>query len=342
MSPEIPYESRYFSVALNSQTDSVFQVETGRIVTINTEKAIEYAYEALDNKKERGFIDDFRYIVYEEKERVNVVFLDCGRKLDSAKKFLFASVGISVIGYMAVLLLVIIFSNRIIRPISETYEKQKRFITDAGHEIKTPLTIINADMDVLEMETGENEWLDDMRNQTKRLASLTNDLVYLARLEEADDSMQMIEFPFSDMVSETCSSFQTVAQTQGKMLQCDVEPMLSLEGNEKAIRQLVNILLDNAIKYSPEGGKISLSLKKQKKLLIFSVSNQTEVLMPKEKLPMLFERFYRLDPSRNSNTGGCGIGLSVAKAIVTAHNGKIQAKTEDGYSLKITVSLPAH
>ena len=342
MSPEIPYESRYFSVALNSQTDSVFQVETGRIVTINTEKAIEYAYEALDNKKERGFIDDFRYIVYEEKERVNVVFLDCGRKLDSAKKFLFASVGISVIGYMAVLLLVIIFSNRIIRPISETYEKQKRFITDAGHEIKTPLTIINADMDVLEMETGENEWLDDMRNQTKRLASLTNDLVYLARLEEADDSMQMIEFPFSDMVSETCSSFQTVAQTQGKMLQCDVEPMLSLEGNEKAIRQLVNILLDNAIKYSPEGGKISLSLKKQKKLLIFSVSKQTEVLMPKEKLPMLFERFYRLDPSRNSNTGGCGIGLSVAKAIVTAHNGKIQAKTEDGYSLKITVSLPAH
>ena len=192
------------------------------------------------------------------------------------------------------------------------------------------------------METGENEWLDDMRNQTKRLASLTNDLVYLARLEEADDSMQMIEFPFSDMVSETCSSFQTVAQTQGKMLQCDVEPMLSLEGNEKAIRQLVNILLDNAIKYSPEGGKISLSLKKQKKLLIFSVSNQTEVLMPKEKLPMLFERFYRLDPSRNSNTGGYGIGLSVAKAIVTAHNGKIQAKTEDGYSLKITVSLPAH
>ena len=124
MSPEIPYESRYFSVALNSQTDSVFQVETGRIVTINTEKAIEYAYEALDNKKERGFIDDFRYIVYEEKERVNVVFLDCGRKLDSAKKFLFASVGISVIGYVAVLLLVIIFSNRIIRPISETYEKQ--------------------------------------------------------------------------------------------------------------------------------------------------------------------------------------------------------------------------
>ncbi|MDE6024159.1 MAG: HAMP domain-containing histidine kinase, partial [Lachnospiraceae bacterium] len=250
------------------------------------------------------------------------------------------STGIALTGYALFFFVILFFSNKIIHPVTESYEKQKRFITDAGHEIKTPLTIIKADVDVLEMELGENEWLTDIQKQTKRLAALTNDLVYLSRMEEANDSMQMIEFPFSDVVSETTASFQALAQTQGKIFQCEIQPMLSLTGNEKAIYQLVNILLDNALKYSPNNGTVSLVLKKQSKTIQLSVFNTTENLIPKDKLNLLFERFYRIDSSHNSQTGGYGIGLSVAKAIVTAHNGKIQAKTEDGHSLQITATFP--
>ena len=340
MSPEIPYESRYFSVSLNSDSYTVNQAETSRIISVDTSKAIKYAQTVISKNRDHGFVDDFRYMVQREDSVTRVIFLDCGRKLDSFRDFLLASVGISIAGYILVFTIIIFFSNKIVRPISESYEKQKRFITDAGHEIKTPLTIINADADVLEMEFGKNEWLEDIQKQAKRLTSLTNDLVYLARMEESSDSMQMIEFSFSDLVSETALSFQALAQTQGKTFLCHIQPMLSLTGNEKAIRQLISILLDNALKYSPDNGTVSLALEKQNKMLVLSVTNTTEYPIPGESLPLLFDRFYRIDPSRNSQTGGYGIGLSVAKAIVAAHNGKIQAKAGEEPSLQINASFP--
>ena len=191
------------------------------------------------------------------------------------------------------------------------------------------------------MELGENEWLSDIQKQANRLTSLTNDLVYLSRMEETNNSIQMIEFPLSDVVSETASSFQALAQTQGKLFQCNIQPMISFTGNEKALQQLTNILLDNALKYSPTGGTVSITLERQNKTIQLSVFNTTSTEIQKEQLPFLFERFYRLDPSRSSRTGGYGIGLSVAKAITEAHNGKIRAKTEDGHSIQLTVSLPA-
>ncbi|MGN0295309.1 MAG: sensor histidine kinase [Lachnospiraceae bacterium] len=330
MSPETPFESRYFSVLLNRDSHTVVQVETGHIISIDTEKAIEYAQEIAEKQDDRGFKGNFRYAKSMEEDTIRIIFLDCKRNLDSFYKFLFASISISMTGYLIVLALVVFFSNRIIRPISESYEKQKRFITDAGHEIKTPLTIINADADILEMDFGENEWIDDIHKQAKRLTALTNDLVYLARMEEAADAMVMIDFPISDVVGETAASFQAPARTQGKSFQCSIQPMLSLKGNEKAIRQLTGILLDNALKYSPEGGIVRLTLERRSRGLQLTVSNTTEQEISKENLSMLFERFYRIDVSRNSGTGGYGIGLSVAKAIVTAHGGKIKAQMAPG------------
>lgn len=338
---EMPYETRYFSVALNSDTEEVVQVDISHIVSVNETEAAALAQRVLEDNSTSGFTDEFRYRVYVENETTRIIFVDCGRKLDSFRSFLLASIGVSVLGYAVVFLIIAFFSSRIIRPISESYEKQKRFITDAGHEIKTPLTIINADVDVLEMEIGENEWLQDIQKQAKRLAALTNDLVYLSRMEESADSMQMIEFPFSDVAGEAAASFQALAQTQGKEVLCNIQPMLSMYGNEKAIHQLVTILLDNALKYSPAGAVVSLKVEKKNKALVLSVFNETEGPVRKEELHLLFERFYRMDASRNSRTGGYGIGLSLAKAIVTAHKGKIQAKTEDGHSLQITAVFPA-
>lgn len=340
LSPEVPYEARYFSVVLNRQSQSVIQAETSRIVSLNTAEAIDMALDAIEEDKSYGFAGHYRYMKSTGDSVIRIVFLDCRREISSFLDFLFASVIVSFISCLLIILIIAFFSNKIVRPISESYEKQKRFITDAGHEIKTPLTIIHADVDVLKMEFGENEWLEDIQKQTKRLAALTNDLVYLSRMEEASDSTQMIVFPFSDVVSETASSFQALAMAQNKVFTYNIQPMLSLKGDEKALRQLVSILLDNALKYSPVHSTVTLTLEKQNKFLLLTVFNSTESPIPKESLPLLFDRFYRIDSSRNSQTGGYGIGLSVAKAIVTAHNGKIQAKTADGYSLQIIASFP--
>ena len=341
MSPEAPYESRYFSVVLDSDSKQILYVETSRIISVTPTTAVSYANAALNKKTTTGFIQDFRYQTQEESNFTRITFLDCGRKLDAYYSFLYASIGISLIGYLIVFAFIAFFSNRIIRPISESYEKQKRFITDASHEIKTPLTIIGADTDILEMDLGEeNEWLLDIKKQVKHLTELTNDLVFLSRMEESEKSLPMIEFPFSEVVTETASSFQALAEQQEKELKSYVPPMLTLRGDEKSIRQLISILLDNAIKYSPSGESISLDIDEQSNHVSIVVTNTTTQIIEKEQLKHLFDRFYRVDTSRNSKTGGHGVGLSIAKAIVEVHHGKISAVSPKEYCLQIVVKLP--
>lgn len=254
LSPELPYESRYFSVLLNSEGE-VETVDTGKIAAVDTSAAIEYAQEAVSRGTERGFLSDYRYAITSDESGTRVIFLDCGRNLSTFYTFLKASCGISAVGLAAVLLLMVLFSGRIIRPVAESYDKQRRFITDAGHELKTPLTIIDADAEVLEMDIGENEWLQDIRRQTDRLAKLTGALIALSRMEEGEEQFQMIDFPISDVVGETAQSFQALAKTQNKRFESSIQPLLTLHGDENAIRQLTGILLDNALKYSPEGGR---------------------------------------------------------------------------------------
>ena len=340
MSPEVPYESRYFSVVLEKDTRQVFFVETNRIIVVDTQAAINYAETVLQKSNSTGFIQNFRYKIEHIENFIRITFLDCGRKLDAYYSFLYASISISLFGYIVVFAFIAFFSNRIIRPISESYEKQKRFITDASHEIKTPLTIIRADADVLEMELGENEWLNDIKKQAAQLTELTNDLVFLSRMEESEHILPTIDFPFSEVVTETVLSFQGLAHRQEKELHCQIPPMLTLCGNEKSIRQLIALLLDNAIKYSPINEKISLTIEEQSKHVILTVTNTTSQPIEKEQLKLLFDRFYRVDASRNSKTGGHGVGLSIAKAIVEAHHGKIQALAPCENKLQIYVKLP--
>lgn len=339
MSPEAPYESRYFSVLLNDDGEVVY-TETSKIVSVDSGTAKDYAQSAIRKSGSKGFVEKYRYVSYTDSSGTHIIFLDCGRKLDSFYTFLYASIGMALLGLIVVFFVIFFFAGKILRPVSESYEKQKRFITDAGHEIKTPLTIINANVDVLEMELGENnECLEDIQFQTKRLTSLTNDLVMLTRMEE-NDSMQMIDFPVSEIVEDTAMPFRTLAESQSKELILNIQPSLAMKGNGKAIIQLVSILIDNALKYSPCKSTIAVNMEQHSKNIILSVFNTTEEEIPKEALPHVFDRFYRTDASRNSETGGHGIGLSVAKAIVTAHNGRIQASSPDGYSFLITASFP--
>ena len=339
-SKEMPYESRYFTVTVNDAGD-VLNVDTGKIAAVDMEQAVEFAETALSRKAERGFVDDYRYLITDTDEGQMLLFLDCGRNLTTFRSFRTASLLVSAGGIAAVFLLILAFSGRIVRPVAESYEKQKRFITDAGHEIKTPLAIIEADADVLEMELeGESEWLQDIRTQTRRLTDLTNDLVYLSRMEERTDERQLVEFPFSDVVEETAQSFRSRAMQKQVTFTDHIEPMLSLKGDEKALRQLTSILLDNAVKYAPVGGDISLTLERQGRGAALTVFNTSSTPVPRESLTRLFDRFYRTDPSRSSATGGHGIGLSIARAVVMAHKGRITAETADEQSLKMTVWLP--
>ena len=339
MSPETPYESRFFSVLLG-EDGQVLQTDTGQIAAVDAEDAAAYARSVARSGSRSGFWGDYRYLLCEDELGSRVIFLDCGRSLSAVRSTLLTSVVLAAAGLLAVLALLLVLSSRIVRPVAESYEKQKRFITDAGHELKTPMTIISADADLAEMECGENQWLSDIRRQAQRLTGLTNDLIYLSRMEEEQPRLPCIEFPVSDVVEEMGQSFLAVAKSQDKTLDIRVQPMLSWAGDEKAARQLVSILLDNALKYSPPGGQLALRLEKQGRGLLLSVSNTVDKPMEREALPRLFDRFYRADQSRNSQTGGYGLGLSIARSIVLAHRGKIRAESPDGRTLSVVVTLP--
>lgn len=340
LSPETPYESRFFSVVLNENCQ-VIQTDTGQIAAVDEESAELYAQSVVESGHTAGFLDDYRYLVLAEEGNTRVIFLDCGRSLSSFRTTLLASVALSLLGLLAVLVLLLILSHRIVRPVAESYEKQKQFITDAGHELKTPMTIISADVDLAEMECGENQWLTDIRRQTERLTGLTNDLIYLSRMEEEQPPLQVIEFPLSDVAEEMALPFLAPAKSQEKELTLQIQPMLSFTGDEKAIRQLISILLDNALKYSPTGGQLELRMEKQGRNILLTVTNTTIQPVEEDKLSHLFDRFYRSDQSRNSRTGGYGLGLSIARSIVLAHKGKIRAESRDEMSLTVVVSFPA-
>lgn len=339
MSPEAPFQARFFSV-LVTNSGEVIHAETSRIFAIDSETASRYARDIAQKGSTRGFVGKYRYMSATEKTGTRITFLDCGRELDLYHNFILFSIGMSLLGYAVTAIAVCFFAGKFIRPVAESYEKQKRFITDAGHEIRTPLTIISANVDVLKMDMGENQCLEDIGNQAKRLAGLTNDLVCLARMEEAAGSRQMIEFPVSEVILDTAAPFRTLAQTRNTELVCQVQPMLSMCGNNKTISQLVSILLDNALKYSPKGSRVLLNFGKQGRRLTLTVSNPSALPVTDENLRHVFDRFYRTDPSRNSGTGGYGIGLSMARAIVTAHGGKINASSPDGKSFLVTAVFP--
>lgn len=329
-----------FYIAADNSGNVIF-TNIDKIAAVDEAAAMEYAGEILSGGRESGFIDGYRYIVEENEKRgyTYIIFLDCSRSLSTAKTFLLASITTSLIGLGAVMILLILISRRIVKPFLENYEKQKRFITDAGHELKTPLAIINADAEVLEMDIGENEWLKDIHSQTKHMAELTNNLIVLSRAEESGILTDITEFSLTDMTREAAGSYGTVAKAQNKSLKSDIDENVVIHGDEKAVRRLISILLDNAVKYSEEEGEISLSLKGGRRSVRLSVYNTTASIK-KESLGSLFDRFYRTDSSRNSRTGGYGLGLSIAASTVKAHKGKISASTEDEKSLLITVTLP--
>lgn len=375
ISPESQFDTRYFTVTINSKGE-VENIDTSKIASVSSENAAEYAKKLWKSGKKgdgkSGFAESCKYLTVDEDGSTMYIFLSCQRELSTIKTYILASVGISVFGLVVVFVMIYFFSGKILKPVSESYEKQKRFITDASHEIKTPLTIIDANTEVIEMMEGENEWTNSTRKQVARLTSLTEKLVFLSRMDEEATKLEMLEFSLSDAILDTAEPFKTVARTKGKKLTIDVTNGILYTGDEKTIRQLISILLDNAMKYSGcssasfekgninktnlnkttktqndcvttinQAPEIEISLKTSGKNRIITVWNTVDETanIKKGRQDMLFERFYRTDTSHNSKTGGFGIGLSAAYAIVKAHKGKITAESKDGRSIKFTIVL---
>lgn len=344
MSPEILYEARFFIVTISAD-GQIAESNTENIAMIDDEEAAEYAKQVQQKKRDMGFINNFRFRRIEKENGTCVIFLDCGRNLNTFQNSLLINCLISFMGYLIIFIVIIIFSKKLVRPVSESYEKQKQFISVAGHEIKTPITIIDADAEILSMEIGEeNEWLRDICAQTKRMTALTNDLLSLSRMDENRQQFTMIDFPISDVVEETVMSFQTLAHSRKRAIRAEITPMLSYHGDEGSIRQITGILLDNAIKYTKEREDgscedIVLKLEKKSHHIILSVRNSSEPVSD-EQLKQFFDRFYRTEQSRSSEKGGYGLGLSIAKSLVEAHRGKISAAAPTAESVQITVTLP--
>ncbi len=337
MMEEMPFQTRFFTVSYDV-TGNVIAYNLDRIA-LDEARAGELAETVYDSHKTKGFLSGYRYAVDADESITLLVFLNVQRELSTFQSFLYSSLLISLIGIVAVFVLIMLLSERIVRPIAQSYEKQKRFITDAGHELKTPITIINADVDVLEMENESSEWLSDIRTQATRLSALTNELIYLSRMEEDTPRVQMTAFPLSDVAEKIASSFAAVAKATDKQLSIEIQPMLSIKGDQKSIEKLISILLDNALKYTPGGGSIRFRLQKVTNRIQLVVFNSTDNVK-KGNCDHYFDRFYRADSSRNSEQGGFGLGLAVARAVAEAHKGKIRAFSEDGESLTVEAVFP--
>ena len=339
-SPELAYETRYFTV-LFDESENVVLVDTGRISAVSESEAVEYAAKALDRKGSSGFIGDYRYLVGEPDENNcrMVIFRDCGIGLQNFRNFRNISIFVSLLCLIGVGILVFLASGRIVRPVAESYEKQKRFITDAGHEIKTPLAIITADAEVLEMEQSESEWISDIKAQTKRLSELTQDLISLSKMEETSTVLEMKDLDLSALLKSQTGSFGAVATASNKTISSNIEDGIHIQGDKKSIESLLSIVLDNAVKYCPENGHIDVSATRYKKGARIEVTNDTSETLSAEECKNMFERFYRTDASRNSETGGHGIGLSMAKAIVSKHKGRITAASGSEKKLTVTIQL---
>lgn len=337
ISEETPYQTRYFTVRYDA-SGTIYATSVGHISAVDAAQARTYATKVYDAAPGTGFIDIYRYRTVKSGDRVLCIFIDAEKELSTYRGSLMTSIAISAAGLFSVFLLLCFFSKLILRPVEESYRKQKQFLTDAGHELKTPLTIIDANTEVLEMEIGSSKWLDSTRNQVIRLTNMVKQFTALAKMDEAQGLFQKARFSLSQVLNETVDLFIPVATSTHRTLQVSCAEDLYYVGDEEQFRQLFCLLLDNAIKYSTPDSRIELTLCKHGKHLCFTIFNECQGIA-KGSQDILFERFYRSDSSRNSSTGGSGIGLSIAHSIVENHKGSIHAESTDGKSLQIKVLL---
>lgn len=331
------YRTRFFRVFLD-EDKKVTNVNMDHIAAVDVKKAVRMTKMAMLRRGKVGLVGSYRYRKeYKDGQVRSIIFLDC--KENQSFYHLAVTITITVSTLLTCLITVIfaIASKRAVRPFEINSNRQKQFITDASHELKTPLAIISANAEVLQYKGDGNEWTQNIIDQTKHMGKLINQLLVLAKLDEVQEKSEKQEVDLKQLLEETIEPFEEVATQKKVTLKLHLEEGVTIRVNREQIAQLVSILTENAAKYVNDGGKIVWRLTKTQHGAVLVVKNTTEKELPDTK--RMFDRFYRSDSSRSSKTGGQGIGLSIAKKIVDSHKGSITAKAGDGM-VTFRVSLP--
>ncbi len=325
---------RYFQVRYDVKRGE-FSTDLGTSL-IEERYAIKMAKDVLSHDRDKGYIGQYRFLINRDKDGIMITFLSRMFVLDALKTNTISIISVSFAALIVMTVILIAISSIVTAPIIKNHENQKQFITSASHELKTPLTVISADAQLLESEIGENEWLGDIIKQTEKMSKMTNQLVYLAKLEETDANLEKISFPISDVAYDIASSYWSISKRDNRSYSIDIEKDLTYFGDEKAIRMLMSILLDNAFKYSKKNGSIRFFLRKSSNSVLLSVENEVEGIS-EDSIDKFTDRFYRA--AGNQNIDGFGIGLSIAKKITESHRGKISIILENKSLIRISANL---
>lgn len=337
VTPETPFETRYFIVELTEQRE-IKSVDLEHIAALDRRTVVDTISQIIDAGTEWGYVEHYRFGIFRnDGGGSTVIVLDCFLQLQAANNMLRIAAAVFLACALIVFVLLLLLSKRAIRPFAENLERQRQFVTDASHELKTPLAILSADLGLLEDIHGKDPWLESARAQTVRLDKLIKNLVELARTEETVREDAAAHFSVSEVAWASVDAFQPLAEADGKTLTAEIAEGVTLYGVQDNFFRLFSILLDNAVKYCDPGGAIRLSLSQRGRNLCVSISNPCTGVDP-ARLSRYFDRFYRADTARTSG-GGYGIGLSTAKAIVTRHRGRITNRYADGV-ITFTALIP--
>lgn len=292
------------------------------------------------NDKHDGRLNTLQYYAQDYPKGTIIAFIDCAKDLSFLRQLLILSIIIFILMESIVLVLTMMLTKRAMQPMQISFEKQKQFISDAGHELKTPLTIISANADILQDEIGENKWLNYIRMQTERMRVLVDEMMALTKMEYNNNLDTAERFNLSSAVETMALPFESQAFEQKKQFRIMVQPDLYFHGNSEQIRRMIGILIDNAFKYSAKHGEIKVALKEETGgRAVLEVYNTGKGIREEEK-EKIFERFYRSDSSRARATGGYGLGLSIAKSVAEAHKIKIEVNSEPEHWITFTLLFP--
>ena len=334
-------QSVYF-IGRTGQDGSLQVVNQGRMETINREEAESLLERAAHSGRESGFVDDYCFQQFISRgNTTSWIFLNCESYLTASHNLLLFSAVICIVGILLSLLIVSLLSKKAVLPFIRNEQKQKRFITDASHELKAPLAVISANMDVLALKDQNNPWIDGTRNQVASMRTLVEDMVYLSRADETDRPMELKNLDLKDIVLEAAEPYQAMAEFQNKTFRCEAEKNLPVTGDEAALQRAVSILCDNAVKYTPEGGTIHLRAYPDGRNAVIETDNPPVQTLTEENCNRLFDRFYRMDEARSRDKqSGYGIGLSIAQAVIDRHGGSVIARMTSENTLLIRLMIP--